>query len=229
MYRSIINGKNTHLIQTCVLSGLQSQPVIAEDGLTVLIDSEKYQEISTDSNKTNVEVCGDLQTEEYRKCGKKCVLACRLSPFPSDIIVSKDDCDEMKCVEGCFCKDGFVRYQNECILAKECPMRMNKAMRMMSESNKTESYGQNKAQNHTQAQIMVQNMNQTQVQFQGQNPKIFGFGFFNRPGCGFGGCAPVPVQVHSYDETVQRKENRNKGSYILLSVRCLYIKSEFSS
>lgn len=226
-----------------VLSALRIEPVSFEDDLTVLIDFERYQQLSfnpsnaTDPNKTNVEVCADLETEEYRKCGKKCISACRHAPFSSGLIVSKVDCDETKCVKGCFCKDGFVRHQNKCIMAKECPVREHKAMRMMSETenpNKTESHTQNIAQNHTQAQMIAHGKNQTQIQFQQQNPKIFGFGFFNR--CTFGGCGPdpvpVPVQVQSYDESVQRKENNNKvhsqsGSYILWSIGKPKIDSNF--
>lgn len=212
-----------------VLLGLQSVSVNIEDGPTVLIDFQKYKQLAIDPNKQNPELCA-AETEEYRKCGNKCVLACRNDSFASKITISRNDCDAAKCIEGCFCKDGLVRNQNRCIPAKECPIRRNRAMDMMDEmidTKKNETYTQNKAQNQTQAQILAQNRNHTQIKFQNQNPKIFGFGFFNRPGCVFGNCGsvPIPVQVHSYDETVQRKENNkvhsHSGSYFHFFSRML--------
>lgn len=196
-----------------MLLGLQSVSVNIEDGLTVLIDSEQYKQLAINSNKQNAELCA-TESEEYRRCGNKCVLACRYDLSVSGITIAKNDCDETRCVEGCFCKDGLVRYQNRCIPAKECPIRRNRAMDIMNEMstpNKNETYTQIKAQNQTQAQ----NRNHTQINFQTQNPKIFGFGFFNRPGCAFGNCGsvPIPVQVHGYDETVQRKENNKVHSH----------------
>lgn len=115
-----------------VLLGLLCKHVNTQDELTILIDFAKYQEIhhsklAITSNKTSAELCSDSKNEEYQKCGNKCILSCRFGTSLSEIVSSRD-CDKTECFEGCYCKDGFVRYQNKCILVGECPTRANKAI-----------------------------------------------------------------------------------------------------
>lgn len=102
-----------------------------QDDHTILIDFEKYQEFHqpnvASSNKTNAEVCSDGENKEYRKCGNKCVLSCRYTLYSSKFPISSDECSKKTCVEGCFCKDGYVRHYDKCILAKECPVRNGRA------------------------------------------------------------------------------------------------------
>lgn len=120
---------------TIFVGGLQCAPVNDNhDDRTVLIDFEKYQEFHqpkvVSSNKTNAEVCSDAENKEYRKCGNKCVLSCRHTLYSSKFTISNDECSKNTCSEGCFCKDGYVRHYNKCVLAKECPvenMRNGKA------------------------------------------------------------------------------------------------------
>lgn len=128
---SLQNEKKLFNNKLFVISGLQSKHVTTQDDLIVLIDFNKYQLLRHDklvisSNKTSAGLCAE--TEQYRKCGNKCVLSCRYASSPSEIATSKKDCDKTECIEGCFCKEGFVRYQEKCIPAKDCPIRSNKAI-----------------------------------------------------------------------------------------------------
>lgn len=121
-----------------LFSGIQSRNVNLEEDLTVLIDYAKYQQFASthrhprDGNKVNTtnstEKCADLGTEDYQKCGSKCILSCRYASLPSELTVSKDACDKNECIEGCFCKQGLVRHQDKCIPLNECPVRTNKAI-----------------------------------------------------------------------------------------------------
>lgn len=99
----------------------------------VLIDFEKYQQLLGAEkpfffNGTSSIVCTDPENEEYRKCDSKCVLSCRSDPSIAEIKISKDQCDETKCIEGCFCKNGLVRYLGKCIQAEKCVTRAGRAM-----------------------------------------------------------------------------------------------------
>lgn len=114
------------------------------DDLTVLIDFRKYQELlhpeeEITPNKTQIQVCADSENEEYRECGNKCVLSCRYATSPEDIAASEQDCDKSECVAGCYCKDGFVLYQDRCILAKECPNQSRKAIEHKTEPENVNS------------------------------------------------------------------------------------------
>lgn len=194
---------------------------------TVLIDFEKYrQAISSRSQLTYgisssqaiFKECGGLENEEYRMCGKKCVLNCRHDSTAAKFSISKEECDPNKCVEGCFCKDGFVRYFNKCVRVNECPARRNsKAMDFVSEANNFDNNDEHQMniQNSTQIASQMQpsvNLNQGQMEKNSSNPKIFGF--LNRPGCGFFGCAGIPlsVQLQQYDESIERKETDSSGT-----------------
>lgn len=104
-----------------------------EEDVTILIDFNKYQQIhpanaANSSNITKPEVCAGLENAVYQKCGTKCVLACRFTTIVLDLGATLKECDKNECIEGCFCKDGFVRYQDKCILPKECPIRSNKSI-----------------------------------------------------------------------------------------------------
>lgn len=202
--------------------GLQCE---REQYLTVLIDFEKYRHaISSQaqltygisSSQTIFEECGGLENEEYRMCGTKCILNCRHDSVAAKFLISKEECDLNKCVEGCFCKDGFVRYYNKCIPFTECPARRNnKAMDFATEANYFDSSDekQMKIPNTTQIASQMQaavNLNQGQMEKNTSNPKIFGF--FNRPGCGFFGCVPLSIQLQQYDESIERKEIDDSGT-----------------
>lgn len=128
--------------------GIQSKHVNVQDDLTILIDSKKYQSVrhsmvEISSNKTKLNECID-SNEEYRKCGDSCVISCRYASSPSEIEASKNDCAKTECVEGCFCKDGFVRHQNKCILPKECPARSNKSIEAADGDHNTVEHQQRK-------------------------------------------------------------------------------------
>lgn len=203
--------------------GLRSENVNGLKDFTVLIDFEKYQPFYNDLDFNEAGVCANPETEEYRKCGNRCVLGCRHASSSSKVALSEAECDDeiaTKCVEGCFCKDGLVRHQNKCIPAKLCPTRRNKAIEIMNEPNtpnQTENSSHMKSQNHTYAQEHLQapKKNQTlmvQTQLHVNNPKIFGFPFFNR-GCQnpFIPCnVPVPV-IHNYESNSHKKENKHPG------------------
>lgn len=117
-----------------ILSGLKCAPIDENHNhevQTVLIDFEKYQQFHqpnvVSSNKTNAEVCSDKENKEYRKCGNKCVLSCQYTLYSSKFPISNDNCNKSTCIEGCFCKEGYVRHYDKCILAKECPIRNARA------------------------------------------------------------------------------------------------------
>lgn len=105
----------------------------AEDGLTILIDFDKYHQlhpinVTISSNSTAATACADLDNGVYQVCGKKCILSCRYNPAILDVAQTSNDCPNTECIEGCFCKVGFVRYRDKCILPKECPQRSNKSI-----------------------------------------------------------------------------------------------------
>lgn len=139
------------------------------DDLTVLIDSKEYFELFTthrsarqgvDSSKNVSALCSDAENEVYEKCGKKCILGCQFALSSMKITAAKDECEKVDCIEGCFCKDGLVRYEDKCVPATECPttyksLRSNKAIDVVD----------------------------TEV----PKPLVKHFGLFMRP-CGGGGC-----------------------------------------
>lgn len=109
-----------------------------EDDLTVLIDFKEYFELINAHHKQNVsKVCSETENEVYEKCGKKCIAACRFASSTLKLTATKDECKKTDCIEGCFCKDGFVRYGNKCIPAAKCPVssraiRSDKAIDVVS-------------------------------------------------------------------------------------------------
>lgn len=191
--------------------GLQCEHIGDEQYRTVLIDFEKYRHESvirrrlTDgisTIRTISKECSGLENEEYRMCGKKCVLNCRNDSIAGKFLISKEECDTNKCVEGCFCKDGFVRYRNKCVPINECPVRRNKAVDFVTE-------GKNSTQIAPQMETAM-NLNQAQVNQNASNPKIFGF--FNRP-CGILGCMPFSIQQQpqQYEESEERNDDDDSG------------------
>lgn len=117
-----------------VFLGARSEQVNSHEAVTVLIDYEKYQKIrnlsmSSKLNETFSKVCADPMHEEYRQCTSKCVLGCRYVPSFAEVITSAEQCNGSICIEGCFCKNNLVRYQDKCIPATECPARNGKSMR----------------------------------------------------------------------------------------------------
>lgn len=120
-----------------------------EQGLTVLIDYEKYMQLNnmrhsrqflngssvlSDSEHSGPPShghpapkhpeCHDPHNEVFQDCGSKCVLGCRFASVSSgSLTVGKNECSKNDCVEGCFCKTGLVRHQTKCIPALECPIR----------------------------------------------------------------------------------------------------------
>lgn len=114
-----------------------------EEDLTRLIDFEKYQQYvnarrhprnANSLNQTKSSICSDLKSEEYQKCGNKCVLGCRYDSLVSGNASLTENCNATKCIEGCFCKEGLVRYHKKCIPATECPTRKSKAIGMIYEN-----------------------------------------------------------------------------------------------
>lgn len=210
--------------------------MIHQNDVTVLIDFEKYQQlfkssirgisVELNSNETSSHECVDIKNEVYQKCGSNCVLGCRHDSVSSKVAVSNGECDSNKCIEGCFCRDGFVRYQNKCVPVNECPHRRNKAIEIMTKDGIL-SENETPIQNLTQSNN-ANNQNETQNQANSPNPKIFGF--FNRPGCGFGGCGtvPIPAQIQSYDEEMaQRNDNKHSGFSFFLFAFCNLKKLSF--
>lgn len=170
---------------------------------TILIDFENYRHaigskgqltIGISSNQTVSKECAHLKNQEYRMCGKKCVLNCRHDSKALKFSTSNEKCDTNKCVEGCFCKDGFVRYHNECVPIRECPTRRNRAVHFATEMK-------------TDTQMNIQNATQETS----TNPKIFGF--FNRRECRTLPCAGIPLalQMQQYDANIQRHEISDSG------------------
>lgn len=119
---------------------MQSEHVNNEEDLTLLIDFQKYRQTVNarrhprnaksvkQTNSSNV--CTDVEKEEYQKCGKNCVLGCRYDSLVSEnvTVTAVDNCNATNCTEGCFCKDGFIRYHHKCIPAAECPTRKTKSI-----------------------------------------------------------------------------------------------------
>lgn len=103
-----------------------------------MIDFSKYQQINAVNvtNSSKFQECIGIENAVYQKCGKKCVLGCRFIPNISDLAVTLNDCEAAECIEGCFCKDGFVRLHDKCILPKECPVRSNKSIQLSTEMPK---------------------------------------------------------------------------------------------
>lgn len=111
---------------------MQCRHVNVEEDVTILIEFNKYQQIhpanaTISSNNTKPEECIGLENALYQKCGTMCISACRFIP-ESDLAATLEECDTNECIDGCFCKDGFVRYQDKCILPNECPVRNNKSI-----------------------------------------------------------------------------------------------------
>lgn len=98
-----------------MLAGFQAEEVNVKDDLTVLIDTKKYLELFKRSNEANC-----TENEVYQECGAICVLGCRNASSSIGITQSADECKEIECVKGCFCKEGLVRHRDKCILATEC-------------------------------------------------------------------------------------------------------------
>lgn len=115
-----------------------------ESDVTVLIDLEKYQQLinarrhprnARSVNHTKSAICADLEREEYQKCGNKCVLGCRYDAWITENNTMTASCNATECIEGCFCKSGFVRYHKKCVLpTAECPTRESKSVGMIYEN-----------------------------------------------------------------------------------------------
>lgn len=120
---------------------VQSKHVNIDEDLTLLIDFEKYQQSvnarrhprnAKSLNQTTSSICNDLEKEEYQKCGNKCVLGCRYDSLVSEnVTATASDCNATKCIDSCFCKDGFIRYHHKCIPATECPVRKSKSISLL--------------------------------------------------------------------------------------------------
>lgn len=126
---------------------MQCSPVNSDKDLTVLIDYQKYQQSinarrhprnAKSTNHTNSSACLDVEKEEYQKCGKQCVLGCRYDSLVSENVTATDHCNATSCFEGCFCKEGFIRYHNKCISATECPKRNTRSVGLLLNGYETE-------------------------------------------------------------------------------------------
>lgn len=210
-----------------IILGMQFEHASAEQYLTVLIDFEKYRHESivrsrlTDGISTIRSIskaCADSENEEYRMCGKKCVLNCRYDATVAPFLISKKQCDTNKCVEGCFCKENFVRYNNKCVPIDECPARRNKAVEFVTEANALDNGDAPQMNMQISIQNSTQNSNQDELDKNANNPKIFGF--LNRPGCGFLGCFSMQQQ---YGASEERKDGEDSGKHpflLLISFIC---------
>lgn len=124
----------------CFQGGVQGQNAKVDEDITILIDFKKYQQLHQVkvANSSKSEVCTALENGIYQKCASKCVSSCRFQiPSISDIAMTSIDCAKSECIEGCFCKIGFVRYQDKCILSKNCPTRANKSMEFVTKMPNT--------------------------------------------------------------------------------------------
>ncbi|TSK16074.1 SCO-spondin [Bagarius yarrelli] len=59
----------------------------------------------------------------YEACGSACVNGCPGSSSHAD-----SRCRALSCVEGCFCPQGTVRYENRCIFPSECPCEWDSSL-----------------------------------------------------------------------------------------------------
>lgn len=57
--------------------------------------------------------CGEF--EEYNACGSPVFATCGVQPMRRS--------RAPRCVSGCFCKEGYVKLNGNCILPAECPVR----------------------------------------------------------------------------------------------------------
>lgn len=117
-----------------MISGVWCSRINNDNDRTILINFVKFQKFQrsnvASSNQPYEEVCTDAENKEYRKCGNKCVLSCRDTWSSSNFSALNENCSEDICIEGCFCKDEFVRDHDKCILAKECPISDSKAFQL---------------------------------------------------------------------------------------------------
>jgi len=51
--------------------------------------------------------------EEYLNCGSPCAGSCSSPP--------RKFCQSKQCIEGCFCKKGFIKHYDVCITIEKCP------------------------------------------------------------------------------------------------------------
>lgn len=128
-------------------SDVQCEHVNTDEDLTILIDYQKYQQSinarrhprnAKHANQTKSSVCADVGKEEYQKCGKQCVLGCRYDSLVSENVTATGNCSVTSCTEGCFCKEGFIRYHNKCIPATECPTRNTRSVGLLLNGYETE-------------------------------------------------------------------------------------------
>lgn len=187
---------NGDLISFCLnysgLSGFESKHLDLEESLTVLIDFKKLQELAGVQNKTNPKVCADVENREYQKCGNKCVLSCRYGSSSAGIAVSEAECKKADCFEGCFCKDGFVRNENKCILAESCPIRSDKAIGVEASDDKEIS------SNSLVKHIFRPNNNNCGSSGCGQ---VVPVQIVQPTGCGYGGCGSYQYQPVVYQQS----------------------------
>lgn len=123
-----------------MISGLPCSHINNHVDQTILINLEKFQEFYrlnvANSNQTYVEVCADAENKVYRKCGNKCALSCRYSLSSSNFSISNENCNESLCIEGCFCKDGYVWHGVKCILAEVCPVKNRSLLEPSNDSSR---------------------------------------------------------------------------------------------
>lgn len=127
-----------YIFCVCFQGGVQSRHVDIQEDVTALIDFSKYQQIylanmTNSSNNTKADKCISINNAAYHKCSSKCVLGCRFIPHISDVAVTPNECENSACIDGCFCKVGFVRYKDKCVLPEECPVRSKQSIELNTE------------------------------------------------------------------------------------------------
>lgn len=87
-----------------------------------LRDDEASHDKSPSSDSVTEEACID-ENMEWNSCGPRCSQTCAFQP--RGVRKSRAICEPLLtsngCYKGCFCKKGYVRLSDKCVLSENCP------------------------------------------------------------------------------------------------------------
>lgn len=99
----------------------------------VQLEAETEAPVSTTTvHFTKLACTGD--NYEWNSCGPRCYQTCVFQPR-ENIRAAKAVCESATstgCHPGCFCKSGFVRLNDQCILPVECPSEFGDILKLKS-------------------------------------------------------------------------------------------------
>jgi hypothetical protein len=89
-----------------------------------VVTSSTTETTTTTAHFTQLACTG--QHMEWNSCGPRCYQTCAFQP--QDVRRSRAVCETPNssgCHAGCFCKSGFVRFNEKCVLPVDCPSKLN--------------------------------------------------------------------------------------------------------